>query len=82
MTLIILQEFLQTDKKTNIKRGQNRGTWVAQSVEHPTLDFLILAHDFTVRGFEPHVGLCYDRAKPGDSLTLPLSLCPSPHKNK
>ena len=33
-----------------------RGTWVAQSVKHPTLD-LRSGHDPTVCGIEPHIGL-------------------------
>ena len=49
---------------------------MAQSVEHLTLDFGS-GHDLTVRGFEPHIGLCTDNAEPTwDSLSL--SLCPSP----
>ena len=50
------------------------GAWVAQSVEHQTLDFGS-GRDLTVRGFEPHTGLCADGAEPAwDSLSLSLSL--------
>ena len=34
-----------------------RGTWVAQSVMHLTLDFPS-GHDLPVSEIEPHVGLC------------------------
>ena len=33
------------------------GAWVAQSVDHPTLDFGS-GYDLTICGIEPHVGLC------------------------
>ena len=47
---------------------------MAQSVKHLTLDFGS-GVDFTVHGFEPHIGLCIDSAEPAwDSLS---SLCPS-----
>ena len=54
------------------------GTWVAQSVKHPTLDFG-LGHDLTVGGIEPHVGLYADSSEPAwvslsPFLPLPLSL--------
>ena len=37
-------------------------------------------HDLTVRGFEPHVGLCADSSEPGACFRfcVSLSLCPSP----
>ena len=36
-------------------------------------------HDFTVRGFEPHVGLCADSSEPGAcfGFCVSLSLCAS-----
>ena len=37
----------------------SRGTWVAQSVKHLTLDFSS-GHDLTVREFKPRAGLCTD----------------------
>ena len=36
---------------------------VAQSVEHPTVDFGS-GHDLTVGEIEPHVGLCADSMEP------------------
>ena len=42
-------------KKLALKPGRKRGTWVAQSVKHATLDFGS-GHDLMVRGTEPHVG--------------------------
>ena len=53
------------------------GTWVAQSVEHPTLDFSS-GCDLTVREVELRVGLCVDSSEPAwwDSPSLsapPLS---------
>ena len=51
--------------------------WVAQVVEHLTLDFSS-GHHLTVCGFKPHVGLCADSAEPArDSLSPPLS---APHQ--
>ena len=35
------------------------GTWVAQSVRHPTIDFSS-GHDLTVCEMEPHIRLCTD----------------------
>ena len=50
-----------------------RGTWLAQSVEHPTLDFGS-GHDLTVHEFKPRVRLCADITEPAcDSLSLSLS---------
>ena len=53
------------------------GTWVAQSVEHPTLDFGS-GHDLTVLRIEPSIRLCADNtelARDPLSLLLSLSLC-------
>ena len=53
-----------------------RGTWVAQSVKHRTLD-LDSGHDLTVCELEPHIGFCAGSTKTTwDSLSL--CLCPSP----
>ena len=60
-----------------LKKIKSRGTWVAQSVEHPTLD-LGSGHDLTVHEIEPHVRLYADNMKPAWVLSLSLSLCPSP----
>ena len=52
------------------------GTWVAQSVEHPTLKFSS-GHDLMACEMEPHVRLCTDSTEPAwDSLPLPLSASP------
>ena len=66
----------QTFIISQVLRARNsRGTWVAQPVERPTLDFGS-GHDLTVREIEPRIRLCADSA---DSLLgllcLPLSLC-------
>ena len=50
-----------------------RGAWVAQSVEWPTLDFGS-GHDLTVCEFEPHVGLCADSSEPGACFEFCVSL--------
>ena len=56
--------------------GKTRGTWVAQSVEHLTLD-LGSGHDLTICGIEPHVGLCADSMEPTwDSVSPSLSAPP------
>ena len=50
---------------------------MAQSLKRPPLDF-DLGPDLTVREIEPHAGLHADSSEPAwDSLSLPLSLCPS-----
>ena len=52
---------------------------MAQLVKHPTLDFGV-GHDLTVRGIEPHVGLCaHSTELVWDSLS-PF-LYPSPHSH-
>ena len=54
------------------------GTWVAQPVKCLTLD-LRSSHDLMVPEIEPCVGLCVDSMELAwDSLSLSLSLCPSP----
>ena len=54
----------------------SRGTWVAQSVKHLTLDFSS-GHDLTVREFKPCIGLHAGRAEPAwDSLFLPFFVPP------
>ena len=57
------------------KRKQSTITanWVAQSVNHPTLDFGS-SHDLMVCSIEPHVRLCADSAEPTwDSLSPSFS---------
>ena len=44
------------------KPREPRGTWVAQSIEHPTLDFSS-GNDLMVCGFEPSVRLCADNGE-------------------
>ena len=51
---------------------------MTQSVKHPTLDFGS-GHDSTIHGFEPHVGLCTDSAKPAWGFLSPSSSAPLPH---
>ena len=51
------------------------GTWVAQSVEHPTLDF-DSGHDPRVMGSSPALGPVLSMEPAWDSLSL--SLCPLP----
>ena len=47
---------------------------MAQSVKHLTLDFSS-GHDLTVRGFEPHTGLCAQSTEPAlDAVSLSLLL--------
>ena len=49
---------------------------MAQSVEHPTLDFSS-GHDLTVQEIEPCMGLCSDSTEPAwDSFSLSLSAPP------
>ena len=50
------------------------GAWVAQWVEHLTLDFGS-GHNLIVHEFKPGIGLCTDSVEPAwNSLSLPLSL--------
>ena len=53
-----------------------QGTWVAQLVMRPTLDFGS-GHDLTVHGIEPCVRLCADSTKPAlGSISPSLSVLP------
>ena len=49
------------------------GTWVAQSVKHPTLD-LGSGHDLTVCGFKPHIRSVLTVWSLLGILSFPLSL--------
>ena len=56
-----------------LKMVQHGGALVAQSVEHPILDFGS-GHDLMFHDIEPCVGLCADREEHAwDSLSLSLS---------
>ena len=54
-----------------IKLEINRGTWVAQSVEHPTPDFSS-GHDLGVMGLSPKSGSEVGMGSGWDSLSAPL----------
>ena len=55
---------------------RTRGTWVAQSVKHQTLDFGS-GHDLMVHEMEPHLGLCADSMELAlDSLSPAISVPP------
>ena len=58
------------------KMDTNWGTWVAQLVKRPTLDFH-LGHDLTVGEFKPRIGLHTDSMEPAWDSVSP-SLCSSP----
>ena len=54
------------------------GTWVAQSVKQPILDFSS-GHDLIVHGIEPHTGLCVNGVEIAwDSLSSSPLVPPSP----
>ena len=56
--LCLSQKYIHAKKKKK-RREELRGTWMAQLVEHLTLDFGI-GHDLMVCEFEPQVGLHAD----------------------
>ena len=61
--------------RSETKDGMPGGTWVAQLVKRPTLDFGS-GYDLMVWEFEPCIGLRAGSVEPAwDSLSL--SLCPS-----
>ena len=78
-------EYSASQIPTSNKKISTWGTWVAQLVKHPTLDFGS-GHSLIVHGLKPHVGLCADSARTclGFSLplTLPLSFFLSKQRNK
>ena len=55
--------FILGNAKLLVKKHRFRGTWVAQSVEHLTLDFGS-SHDLMVCEFKPHMGLCTGSMEP------------------
>ena len=59
-----------------LKKSNERGAWVAQSVKRR----LQPGHDLAVREFEPRVRLWADGSEPGACFRfcVSLSLCPSP----
>ena len=59
-----------------LKRNHLGGACVAQSVEHPTLDFSS-GRDLTVGEIEPHVGLCLTARVACWGASHSLTLCPS-----
>ena len=86
---ILSHQVENINKKTEITF---RGTWVAQSVKHPTLDFGS-GHDLMVHGFKLCIELCangaesaWDPLTPSPStpplLTCALSLSLSLSQNK
>ena len=66
----------QTPNSVYTRGYKVRGAWVAQLLEHLTLDFGS-GHDFMVHETEPHIELCTDSVEPAwDSLSVPLpNLC-------
>ena len=40
-----------------------RGTWVAQSIKHPTVDFCS-GHNLMIHGMTPYIELCTDSMEP------------------
>ena len=75
-----MKNWKENGKKEGLKEEARRGTWVAQSVKHPTLGFSS-GHDLTVSGLEPHAGLCAasaelarDSLSPSFSAPPPLAL--------
>ena len=67
---------ISTCKRRPLKHREYRGTWMAQSVKHPTLDFSS-GHDLTVHGIKPCLRLCTGSMEPAwDSLSI--SIYPSP----
>ena len=65
-------------QRTNVLKTFFRGAWVAQSVEHLTLDFGS-GHDPRVMGLSPMLGLTVIMEPAWDSLFLSLFLSPPAH---
>ena len=64
------------DISRNIK-NPDRGPWVVQLVEHSTLAQVMISQ-FTVREFQPHIGLAAVSTEPASDPLFPLFL-PFPH---
>ena len=58
-------------------RMNYRGTWVAQSLKHLTLD-LSSGLDFAVREMNPCIGLCADSMEPAWDSPSPSLSAPPP----
>ena len=68
---------LSKGKQRFVKTKISQGAWVAQSVEHLTLD-LDSGQDFTIHEIKPRVQLCADSMEPAwDSLSLFIFLSPT-----
>ena len=59
----ISESFILTKAENNSIIHCERGTWVAQSVMHLTLNFGS-GHDLMVCGFKFHIGFCADNVEP------------------
>ena len=55
------------------KKSKRTGTWMAQSVKYPTLDFSS-GHDLRVLGLSPTLGSALIEGSAQDSLPLPLPI--------
>ena len=67
---------LQEPSEHRIKKKETWGTWMAQSVEHPTLDFGS-GHDLRVLGSSPTSNSMLSGESAPDSLSSSLSASPS-----
>ena len=74
---VCLPKILLESKAKTYRNKYLRGAWVAQLVEHPTLDFSS-GHDLTVCGIQPCVRLCWP-SRACLRYSLSLSLYSSPH---
>ena len=65
------------NQNIRLLKTENRGAWVAQSVERRTSAQVMIS---TAREFEPRIGLWADSSEPGAGLGfwVSLSSCPSP----
>ena len=69
-------QLIPANFRNTSRNSDFRGTWVAQSVKRPTLDFGS-DHDLMVSEFKPHIRLCADSAGTAwDSLSSSVSAPP------
>ena len=61
----------QMEKNSDTNENEKRGTWVAQSIKHPTLD-LDSGHDVRVMKFSPVSGSVLSGESAWDSLSPPI----------